>query len=163
MPNVASVLKQEIARISKKEAKLVVAPIRKSAVRGWRGVAALKRRIAALEKETKLLRSQMASGPAAAAGKAEQAPRARITVKGVRGLQNRLGLTAEEFGKLLGVTSQAVYNWKKGTKALKLRMPTRQALMSLRGIGRREAQRRLAELAAQKKPAGKIRKSGRRK
>ena len=81
----------------------------------------------------------------------------------MRGLQNRLGLTAEEFGKLLGVTSQAVYNWKKGTKALKLRMPTRHALMSLRGIGRREAQRRLAELAAQKKPAGKIRKSGRRK
>ncbi len=58
MPDIPSVLKQEIARISKKQAKALVAPVRKSAVSFRKAIAELKRRISALERENRQVCSE---------------------------------------------------------------------------------------------------------
>lgn len=71
--------------------------------------------------------------------------RARISAKSIKTLRSKLGLSAEKFGKLVGATGQAVYN-SEGDNA----KPTGdrfQALLILRGIGKREVQKRLESLS----------------
>jgi hypothetical protein len=155
MPNVMSVLKQEIARVARHEAKCQAVPVRKATVSQRTDLASLKRRVAALAQRMSALRGAAAKlASAAPAPAAEQAETARVTLKGMRSLQRRLGLTGDEFGKLLGVTGQAVYNWKKGPGALRLRATTRARVLALRGMGARDARRQLAEMASAAKPSG---------
>ncbi len=60
-------------------------------------------------------------------------------------LRARLGLSAAEFGRLIGASGQSVYNWETG-KAVP-RASQRAALAAIRGMGKREAGKRLAEMA----------------
>ena len=153
MPNIAKVLKEEISRISRKEAKALVAPVRKPTVKMRKSVADLKRRMAALErahKRLQVLMQKMAVAQPAASAPA-QAPRARITAKGMRSLRRKIRFTRTEFATLIGVTDQAVGLWEKREGALRLRESTRSAILSVRGLGAREARQRLAESAPAKK------------
>jgi len=61
MPNIAKVLREEISRISRHEAKVAISPIRKSSARLRPDVADLKSRIATLEKDNKELQKQVAT------------------------------------------------------------------------------------------------------
>ena len=65
--------------------------------------------------------------------------------------RERLGLSAENFGKLLGVSAQSIYNWEHE----KARPRAEQVLKvaALRGIAKREAEARLDHLGAAKKTA----------
>ena len=99
--------------------------------------------------------SKKTSGRKAAATKqtAETAPdsgskRARFSAKGLKTSRERLGLSADNYGKLIGVSGLSIYNWEQG-KA-RPRESSIAALMSIRGIGKREAARRLGGLAAPK-------------
>ena len=61
--------------------------------------------------------------------------------------RKRLGLSAADFGLLVGATGQSIYKWetgkaKPGPQALA-------AIASLRGIGRREVEARLEKLKGQ--------------
>ncbi len=51
MPNIANALKAEITRVSRKEIKSAVDPVRKAAAKLRSDVAELKRQIALLEKD----------------------------------------------------------------------------------------------------------------
>jgi DNA-binding transcriptional regulator YiaG len=158
MPNVASVLKQEIARIARKEAKAAVGPLRKPSVRARADIAGLKRRLAALEKANKDLLARLVKVEAAQPVPAtEPAARGWISGKGIRSLRKRLGLSQNEFARLAGVSGQAVYMWESKTGTLTLRGPTKAKVFAVRGLGAREARRRLAEMAeaAAKQPARK--------
>ena len=148
MPNVAEVLKAEIVRIARREVKKSSVSVNQAALRSKRAIAALNRQVAALEKEVRLLRRALARAQASSAPAATSPDRARITVKGVRSLRRRLGLSGEEFGRLVGVTGQAVYAWEKTSGPLKVRAATRAAILAIRSIGAREAKRRLAATAA---------------
>ena len=65
-----------------------------------------------------------------------------------------MGLSATDFGKLVGVSAQSIYNWELG--AAKPRAEQVAKLAALRSVGKREAQVRLQQLAAAKsKPARK--------
>lgn len=155
MVNVAKVLKAEMTRISRKEAKVAVGEIGKSNVTLKKTVADLKRRVALLERENKHLiareRKQQAELPKVLT---EEAKNARITSKGIRSLRSRWGLTRSDFAKLLGTTGHSVYLWERKEGALKLRGHTRAALLSVRGLGAREAKMRLAEAEAK---SGRVR------
>ena len=56
--------------------------------------------------------------------------------------RERLGLSAENYGKLLGAAAMSVYNWEQG-KA-RPRKSSVDAWTAIRRIGKREAVRRLA-------------------
>ena len=156
MPNVAQVLKAEISRIARKEAKAAVAPIRKPSVKLRKGVAALKTRLTALEKECKRLAALVVEGQArAAAAPEEGGARVRITAKGMRSLRRKLRLSQSDFARLLDVSDQTIYNWEKKSGALKVREQTRCAIVSVRDFGARDARKQLAEKAQAKKAAAK--------
>ena len=155
MPNIARVFKDEIARISRHEAKQAVAPFRKPTSVARRTFADLKRRLAALEKSDKLLRAEMAKITAALPQpKPDATEKARITGKGMRSLQKRLRLAGSEFAKLLGVTGQVVYKWGKANGPLGIRPTTKASILAIRDLTATEAKSRLAEMPAKKAKAG---------
>ena len=146
MADFSKVLKSEIARISRKEVNSAVGEIRKSNIMLKKIVAELKKRVVFLEKENKRLMAAERKKPALSPQRvAEEAKNARITSKGVRSLRSRLGLTRPDFAKLCGTTPQTVYLWETKDGALKMRGKTRAALLSIKGLGAREARNRLVE------------------
>ena len=81
----------------------------------------------------------------------EEGKRARLTSKSIRSLRSKLGLSQASFAKLVGVTTHAVYLWENKEGALSLRDKTKAALLSVRGLGAREAKQKLAESGAKSK------------
>ena len=69
--------------------------------------------------------------------------------------RSRLGLSAADYGKLVGVSGLTIYNWEH--EKSRPRQAQLAALVAVRGIGKREALMKLAELTA-KKGRGKRRR-----
>jgi DNA-binding transcriptional regulator YiaG len=156
MPNIAKVLREEITRISRHEAKVAIAPLRKSAAKMRPDVADLKNRLAIMEKEIKrlnLLVINLVSTQPVPTEVPEEG-RAWISGKGVKSLRTKLGLTQEELGKLTGVTVGGVRFWERQSGMLKLKAASKAAIMAVRGIGKVEARKRLDEMVVKK--AGKV-------
>ena len=61
----------------------------------------------------------------------------RYSGKGVRAQRERFGMSARDFGMLLGVSSQAIYNWEQGIA--RPRPALLEKLAALRALGKREA------------------------
>ena len=158
MPNVAQALKAEITRLARKEAKAAVAPIRRPSVRLRKDAADLKRRMALMEKETKAMQALLKKLEAAQPAVPETEKKEWISGKGIKSLRKRLGLSQAELAKLVGVTEQAVSKWEQKRGMLKLRESTKKAVFSIRGIGAREARKRLEEM--KKKPKRAVSKRG---
>ena len=160
MPNIVKVFREEIARISRKEAKTAVAPLRKPSIRLRKDVAELKRRLAELEVESKRLQGVLSKVQTAipVPAAAEEPARVRLTAKGIKSLRRKLGVSQEKFAKLLGVSDQAVYLWERKAGGLNLRKETLAAVLAVRGLTPTEAATRLEETkqtAKAKKPTAK--------
>jgi len=147
MANIGTVLREEISRLSRREARSQVGATKKAAALHRRHIAELKRQVALLERQVAALSRKVLAAPATpaiATGSTESRP--RFVAKGLRSQRNRLGLSATDFGKLLGVSAQSIYNWEhevthpRGEQVSKL--------AALRGIGKREAGKRLLQLHA---------------
>ena len=165
MPNIAKVLKEEISRISRHEAKVATAPIRKPTIRLRKDVADLKTRLATLEKTYKDIQAIMAKCRAAQPEPApETGDKGWISGKGIKSLRKRLGLSQGEFARLVGVSKKAVVLWESKPGMLKLRDKTRAAVFAVRGIGARDAKQRLeAMVETVKKAASKPARRGKAK
>jgi DNA-binding transcriptional regulator YiaG len=147
MSNIAKVLKAEIMRISRKEAKGATQGIGKSNTGLRKIVADLEKRVVLLEKENKRLVAAMRKYQIESPQKPdEETSKARFTSRGIHSLRNRLGLSQADFAKLVGVTTHAVYLWENKEGALSLRDKTKAALLSIRELGAKEAREKLAEL-----------------
>jgi DNA-binding transcriptional regulator YiaG len=152
MSDVAGVLKAEISRISRKEAKSATGAIGKSHRELKKTVADLKRRVASLEKENKrLLARKRKEQTESSQTPPKESRRVRFTSKIIRGLRSRLGLSQTDFGKLLGTTAHSVYLWERKEGPLRLRDKTKAALLSIRRMGAREAKEKLAEAETKSK------------
>jgi len=151
MPNLASVLKAEVARLARKELRLGIEGLRKSAAAQRTEIAALRRRVVDLERHLKALSKRPAGtrprqAPLAANEDGTYAGSLRSRAAGMASNRKRLGLSAEDFGLLLGASGQSVYLWEQG-KA-KPRPQYLAAIAALRGAGKKEVATRLAELKA---------------
>ena len=152
MAKVVKILKSEIARISRKEVNSAIGEIRKSNVMLKKIVAELKKRIVLLEKENKRLAADTRKRqPEHPEKHHREVGKARLTSKGVRSLRSRLGLTQADFAKLLGTTTHSVHLWEKKEGLLRLRDKTREALLSIRRLGAREARTKLDEIEGMRK------------
>jgi DNA-binding transcriptional regulator YiaG len=160
MPNIAKVLREEISRISRHEAKVAVTPVRKSNAKVRPDVAALKNRAATLEKEVKRLNivviNLVSAQPAPAAAPVDD--KVRILGRGVKSLRRKLGLTQEELGKLTGVSLGGVRAWERQKGMLKLKDTSKAAIIAIKGIGKTEARKRLDAMKSAKKVVAKARK-----
>ena len=156
MPNIANVLREEITRLSRREIKKMTAGLQRSSAAHRRDLAALKRQIAALERTIK--QSSRQSPRAETEAEETGGKPMRFVAKGLRSLRHRLGLSAPQFGTLVGASGQSVYNWES-----KKAVPRRSQLAviaSVRGISKGEA---MARISAKSAPAKKVaRKKGRK-
>jgi DNA-binding transcriptional regulator YiaG len=85
-------------------------------------------------------------GAAKTPAKKARASRLRFTAKGIAAIRSRLGLTAEAFGLLVGVSALTVNSWEGDHSSPRTRHKAK--LADLRRVGRNEATRRLEAFAA---------------
>lgn len=140
MPNIATVLKEEILRLARKELRRELEGLKKASSQYRSEIAALKRRAAALEKQ--LARLEKSGANPAPSRKGEAKEKIRFSPKGLATHRNRLGLSAQEAGLLIGVSAQTVYNWEAGKS--RPREGQLAAIAALRAMGKRSARARLA-------------------
>jgi DNA-binding transcriptional regulator YiaG len=144
MPNIAAVLKDEILRLARKEIRQQTSALKKASAQYRKDIAALKRRISDLQRKVAPIQKQVLRGVSFQQPESD-GEHVRFTAKGLRSQRQRLGLSAADCGKLVGVTGQTIYSWERETSR-----PRRQQvalIASLRRMGKREAQARLEELA----------------
>ena len=101
--------------------------------------------------------AEKAGGAKPASG--TRSARAQFSPDALKASRQRLGLSADNYGKLIGVSGLSIYNWEGG-KA-KPRESSIAALASIKGIGKREAVRRLEALAEAKASEKQAAKEGR--
>jgi DNA-binding transcriptional regulator YiaG len=147
MPNIGSLLKEEISRLCRKEIRNQVEPLRKASTAYRHEIAALKRQMSAVERTMARLARQNASTNTVVAEKTSEQP-LRFVAKGLVSLRARLGLSASELAKLIGVSDQSVYNWEH--KRATPRKEQLAALAAMRTLGKKEAKARLEALGGQR-------------
>lgn len=144
MPNIAAVLKDEIARIARKEIRTQTTEFKKASAQYRAHIAALRRRIDELERELKRASKAVARAGASPAEAEPESPNRRFSATRFAAQRRKLGLSAADFATLLGVSGQSVYKWEHGEARPRARQL--EAIAALRGIGKREAEARLAEM-----------------
>lgn len=146
MTNLASTLKQEIARIARKEARAVVEPMRKQVAAQRRDLAAVKRERDELKRTlSRIGRDARRPAPRAEAIE-EPTTTIRYSADGLAKLRKRLALSQGAFGLLAGVSAQSVYNWERG--ATRPRPPQLVRIAEIRAMGKREAAQALVAAEA---------------
>jgi len=135
--NIAAVLRSEMSRLARKELKTETEALRKVSAKYRSEIAALKREVAELQRQVKSL-----SKTSARQRKAPEAPPGesiaiRFSAKGLATQRQRLGLSAEKFGKLVGVSGQTIYLWESGKT--RPRNGQLHAIAAVRKMGKREA------------------------
>ena len=132
MPNIATALKDEIARVARKEIKVETEALKSASAKYRSDIAALKRQLPALQKE---LRRASKSSKQPVRSVSEESPevRHRFSAKGLASQRKRLGLSAEALGKLIGVSGLSIYKWEGGKARPRAKhLPAIAALKTLR-------------------------------
>ena len=140
MTTFAQQLKNEVARISRKEMKAEMLTLKKSSAQHRADIAALKRRVAALETLVKKLSKQANSSATKPTAESDDVS-LRFRAGGFASLRKKLGLSANEMGQLLGVTGQSIYLWEAGKS--KPRAGQLQAIAKVRKMGKRAVRSQL--------------------
>ena len=153
MSKFASAIKEEIARVARKEVRALTTSTRKLVTKHRSEIAALKKTIADQDRKIARLTATLAKGApqSAAADRETTRPEGvhegfRYSVRSLRSHRKRQKLSAAEYAALLDVSMQTVYNWEHGkARPRASQMPK---VIELRNLGRREALARLDEIGA---------------
>jgi DNA-binding transcriptional regulator YiaG len=141
MPNMAVVLRDEIRRLARKEIRVMVGSTQKAVAQYRREIAKLKRLLNKQERSVTRLSKRLSERKEAPAGEEEALEGVRFSARSVRAQRRRLGLSAADYGRLVGVSALTVYNWESGKSHP--RKAQFAGLVAVRGIGKREAAERL--------------------
>ena len=143
MPNIAAILKSEITRLARKQVRDETLDLKKTIAPYRSEIAALKKRTQGLERQIKRMSKGMTKVQAPADGKSDKAK--RFSAKGLAKNRQRLGLSAQDFGALIGASALSVYKWEKGD--VRPRDKHIQAIAAIRTMGKKEATAKLDRLA----------------
>jgi DNA-binding transcriptional regulator YiaG len=152
MPNIATVLKEEILRLARKEVRRQTNVLRKASAQYRKDIAEMNRRVSDLQRRVSPLEKHVLKNAPSQAAEVD-AERVRFTAKGLRSQRKRLDLSAADYGKLVGVTGQTIYSWEHGTARPRKQQLAR--ITCLRGMGKREARARLEQLKGGSKKKSK--------
>lgn len=145
MPNIAIALRDEMSRVAKKATKSELQILKKANAAHRHDIARLKRDVADLQKVV----HRLAKGTVARPHKAPEngiERNLRFSATRFAAQRQKLGLSAADFGRLLGVSPLSVYKWEKGE--VRPRRAQLEAIAAARGLGKREVAARLEKLAA---------------
>ena len=150
MATVASVLKEEIRRQARREAKLLTAPLEKALATERKNVAALRKQVARLASGNgRVTGAAVAVAPLQASASKAPGTWRKDTVRSTR---KRLSLTQAQMAKLIGVSQISVSFWETGRSTPR---PKAQALILAAG--------KLSPAAAQARVGGGGASRGKRK
>ena len=160
MNTLANALKDEIRRLARKEIRAQTGKYARAVTQYRRDIARLKRQQHELERKLEMLRTQARKAMHSPAAMGELNGEVRFSARSVKSQRRRLGLSAADYGRLVGVSPLTIYNWEQNkTRPRKEQFA---ALVAVRGIGKREAQAKLAMTNGKQKPARKARRRRRR-
>ncbi|MDP9607224.1 UNVERIFIED_ORG: DNA-binding transcriptional regulator YiaG [Variovorax paradoxus] len=145
MPNIASILKSEISRVSRKEVRAEIETLKKASVAYRTSIAELRRQVSALEKELRRVAKGAARSVAGTAESSDEeagGTKRRFSANRLAAHRSKLRLSAASYGKLVGVSGQTIYHWEQG-KA-RPRAAQLESLAGVRALGAREIAERLA-------------------
>jgi DNA-binding transcriptional regulator YiaG len=144
MANITSVLNDQIRRLARREINNQSRVVRRLTAQHRRDIAALKREVASLQKTVAFLERQEKRRVASAPATPSKLEGIRFRADGLRSHRQRLGISAEDYGRLVGASGLSVYHWESG----KVRPRREQVakLAGVRGLGKREAMKRLSLL-----------------
>jgi DNA-binding XRE family transcriptional regulator len=114
MPNMARALKEEVLQSARKELRRQTTAFGKASAQYGKDIAEMKCRLSDLQMRLALLERQMLGGLPPGAAQADTEP-IWVTPRSLRAQRRRLGLSAADFGRLLGVEGQTIYRWERGT------------------------------------------------
>lgn len=140
MPNIATVLKEVIARVARKEVRAETQQQKKASAQYRSDIAALKRRVATLEQLVSRW-GKAAAKKALSVTTDQPAGTFRFSASGLQAQRKRLGLSASEAAVLLGVSDQSVYKWENGKT--RPRASQFASIAALRSMSKKEAAARL--------------------
>jgi DNA-binding transcriptional regulator YiaG len=142
MPNIATILKEEITRLARKEVRNEVEGIKKASAQYRTQIAALKRQVVTLEKQVGRIEKK---GPKKATIEPEGvvATKFRFSAKRFAAQRQKLGLSAGDMGTLIGVSAQTIYNWE--AEKSRPRQQQLAAIAAMRKIGKKEIKAQLAK------------------
>jgi DNA-binding transcriptional regulator YiaG len=152
----ATSLRNEIVRLSRKTAKQLIGPMRGTVSVQRRHIASLRKQIAALQKEIDVLKLVR---KAPVSDSAPSSKSLRFRAGGFKSRRHRLGLSAAQYGLLIGVSAQTIYNWE--TKKSVPDKGNLVAIAKIRPYGRRQAMAELALLNNKSARPKRIRKKRR--
>lgn len=144
MPNITSVLNEQIRRLARREIKSQSRIVRRLTAQHRRDIAALKREVAGLQKTITYLERQEKRRVTSQPSAPQKLEGIRFRADGLRSHRQRLGISAEDYGKLVGVSGLSIYHWESGKVRPRRQQVAR--LASVRGLGKREAMKRLSLL-----------------
>ena len=138
MPNIASLLKDEIIRLTRKEFRQQVEPLKKQILAQRKQLTSLKQEVEALRRGVKA--ASKGARQADPVKKDSNAPAAavRYSAAGLRKLRERLGLSRDAFAPLLGASSQAIYNWEQTDT--RPRQEFLEKIAALRGLSKKQVE-----------------------
>lgn len=146
MTTFADSLKREIARVARKELRDEIAALRKNVAVQRSEISGLKKHLHALQAQVRKLDKVHAAKGSVERPTAEVAPgaepkgrpgrKAVFTAERLKAQRVRLGLTQEQMGKLLGVSSLSIWKWESGSAEPRAsRIP---AILQKLALGKRE-------------------------
>lgn len=136
MTTLATALKEEIRRLARKEIKAATQATAKAVAQHRREIAKLKRQIRDQEKKIASLQKGKPTRQ-----KVDES--VRFSARSVKAQRMRLGLSAADYARLVGVSPLTIYNWEHGKS--RPRQEQLAQLIAVRGIGKREALKRLED------------------
>ena len=141
MTTLAAALKEEIRRLARKEIKTAIQATAKADALHRHEIAKLKRQIRDQEKKIAVLQ------------KGKPLPQqvddsVRFSARSVKAQRTRLRLSAADYARLVGVSPLTIYNWEHGKS--RPRKEQLAQLVAVRGIGKREALKRLEKKSGQR-------------
>jgi DNA-binding XRE family transcriptional regulator len=142
MPNVLPALNEYVRRLARREIRAETARTKRASSQHRRDIAALKRLIRSLAGRLSACEKRSSgAGPAVAVGEASESLRFRKD--GLKTHRAKLGLSAKDYGKLVGVSGLTIYHWESGKAKPRRRQLA--AIAAIRGLGKREALARMSK------------------
>ena len=114
MGKIEAILKSEIGRLARREAKALMGKHVDELRRQRRRIAALEREIKVLKVAQAQERAKRKVTTAVETVGREKAPSVRLSPRLIRSLRSRLDISQAELAKLVGVSTLAVGNWELG-------------------------------------------------
>jgi DNA-binding transcriptional regulator YiaG len=144
MPNLAQTLKQEIARIARKEVREDVTALRKAASTYRSEIAALKRSVKDLQVQLRAThRASARAAPVQVQEDASSRPGRKPTFNAERLKAKRqaLGLSQAQMAALLGISTLSQWKWESGQVTPRASKLAR--YFEVMAMGKREAAKQL--------------------